>query len=1224
LSRRLPQRYDIGIPNTSLPAEPRHVPTTPLIDIATRDLATLGVGGSIGEAADLMAGRRISSIVVTDDRGSPAGIVTERNVVQAMQTGCGREAPLLGLMSSPVITVAESVTCLDAYRMCLRKGIRHLVLTDAAGAAAGVVSETDFRLHMHLTALAGRRLVTAAMSRTVLSLPPEASLRDALSLLEAQRGTCVVVAQNNRPVGIVTERDIVHLYAHGADRAGVSLRDVMTAPPKTVSVDATVGEAAEQMLAARLRHLVVVDPAGELAGTISEHDLTQTMALGMDDARHDVESALLHTLIDTIPDLVWLKDTQGVFLACNPKFERLVGAKEADIIGKTDYDFVSREMADDFLRHDRMALGNDGPCVNEEWVTYADDGHRELLETIKTPMRDRDGRLIGVLGIARDITQRAWAEQAQRESEEKLRTLIAAMPDSVQFKDAGGRWLAFNGVAQAAFGLEGADCHGRSDAELAEIADPMFKNALLQCHATDEVVWQAGTTSRVEEIIPQPDGTSLFFDVIKVPLLYPNGNRKGLVIIGRDMTERRRAELALEDNLRFAKQLIEVIPSPVFYKDHEGRYLGCNEAYEQFIGKRREEIVGKTPHDIAPKALADRYLAADRNLFEHPGTQVYEAAVHAADGSDRDVVFHKATFTRADGRIGGLVGVILDVTERKKTEDSLRLAASVFANSLEGIVITDAEARIVDVNEGFTSITGYSRDEVLGKNPKLLSAGRQDPLFYHEMWRTLRAFGAWRGEIWNRRKSGEVYAEMLSVAEVRDQTGRLQNYVGVFTDISRHKEHEAELDRIAHYDTLTGVPNRRLLADRMNQDIARARRTGKPMAVCYLDLDGFKPINDRFGHDAGDQLLINVSRSLQSALRAGDTVARLGGDEFVLLLNDLEQARECFNILDRVLLAVGEPTTIGEAQVSMSASVGVTLFPQDDADADTLLRHCDQAMYQAKEAGKNRYHLFDPENDRKTKARRESLQRLAEAFENEEFTLHYQPKVDLSTRQVVGAEALLRWRHPQRGLLAPAEFLDVLAGTHLDVALGEWVIAAVLRQIDAWRASGHKLRVSANISAYHLQRPDFAQRLQLALARHPRAVADDLELEILESAAIGDMEHASHTLEAGIAMGVHFSLDDFGTGYSSLTYFRRLPVETLKIDQTFVRDMLDDAEARRIVESVVRLALGFNRSVIAEGVETEAHGELLVQLGCNFGQGYGIAAPMPPENLPDWIVGWHR
>lgn len=559
---------------------------------------------------------------------------------------------------------------------------------------------------------------------------------------------------------------------------------------------------------------------------------------------------------------------------------------------------------------------------------------------------------------------------------------------------------------------------------------------------------------------------------------------------------------------------------------------------------------------------------------------------------------------------------------RRRAEEGLRLAASVFASSQEGILISDADNRIIDVNPAFTRVTGYSREDVLGLNPGFLSSGRQDPDFYADMWAAINGNGGWQGEIWNRRKSGEAFPELLSINVVRDDQGRVRHYVGVFSDISAFKAHEAELDRIAHYDMLTGIPNRRLLGDRLDQAIARARRGGRILAVCYLDLDGFKPVNDRFGHDAGDQLLVEITRRLQRVSRGDDTLARLGGDEFVLLWNDIQQESECFAALDRILAEVATPMAIEGVAVAVSASIGVTLFPRDNADADSLLRHADQAMYRAKEDGKNRFHLYDPEHDRQVKARRDSVRRLAQALERREFVLYYQPKVHLTEGTVIGMEALIRWQHPEQGLLAPAEFLDYLVGTELEVGVGEWVIDTALAQVEAWNALGLDLQVSVNIGPDHLQRPDFVDRLQALLARHPGVARDQLELEILESAAIGDIDSASRTLAACLALGVRFALDDFGTGYSSLTYFRKLPVHTLKIDQAFVRDMLDDPEDLGIVDSVVRLAYVFNRPVIAEGVETLEHGAMLVYLGCYLGQGYGIARPMAAERVPDWVGHW--
>jgi len=467
-----------------------------------------------------------------------------------------------------------------------------------------------------------------------------------------------------------------------------------------------------------------------------------------------------------------------------------------------------------------------------------------------------------------------------------------------------------------------------------------------------------------------------------------------------------------------------------------------------------------------------------------------------------------------------------------------------------------------------------------------------------------------------------VYAERLAISVVRDNEGHLKHYIGVFTDISQIKEHEAELDRIAHYDSLTGVPNRRLLADRLDQAITHARRSNKSLAVCYLDLDGFKPINDQFGHAAGDELLITITLRLKEVLRAEDTLARLGGDEFVLICTDLSQSEEIHIVLDRVLAAVSSPILIEDASVSVSASIGVTLYPGDDADPDTLLRHADQAMYLAKDAGKNRYQLFDRERDRQVQTHRGQQQRLQDALTNGEFVMYYQPKVDLLSGEVVGAEALIRWQHPERGLLSPGEFLRYLYGTPLEISVGEWVIAVVLKQISLWKAAGLSLTVSANISADHLLQTSFAERLRVALEEHPELDPEHLELEILETAALADMDQAIATITRCHQLGVRFALDDFGTGYSSLSYFRSLPVDILKIDQSFVRNMLADPEDLGMVESVVRLACAFNRPVIAEGVETLEHGAMLIHLGCRLAQGYGIARPMPADQMPAWVAQW--
>ena len=558
----------------------------------------------------------------------------------------------------------------------------------------------------------------------------------------------------------------------------------------------------------------------------------------------------------------------------------------------------------------------------------------------------------------------------------------------------------------------------------------------------------------------------------------------------------------------------------------------------------------------------------------------------------------------------------------QRNQDDMRLAASVFANTREGILITDAAESIVDVNPAFAQITGFSRDDVLGQTPRVLSSGRHEPVFYADMWQSILGKGYWIGEIWNRRKNGEPYPQQLSISTIRGDEGTVTHYIGVFTDISLIKQQQAQLQHLAQHDALTGIPNRVLLADRMGQAIAQAERSGSLLAVGYLDLDGFKPINDQYGHETGDRLLVEMARRMQGALRGGDTVARLGGDEFVLLLQGLESVEECEATLNRLLAVINQPVRVDGQVASLSASIGVSLYPSDDEDVDTLLRHADQAMYAAKQAGRGRYTFYDVEGDRRARSHRASLERIRQGLEQNEFELYYQPQVDMRSGAVEGAEALIRWRHPEHGLLSPAAFLPVVENTELDIVMGEWVLGNALGQMDAWRGQGLELTVSVNISAQHIQRADFMEKLLALLAAHPAVSPRRLELEILETAALEDLQRVSEVIRACKKLGSEFALDDFGTGYSSLTYLKHLPVHILKIDQSFVRDMLRDPDDLAIVEGVIALADAFGRDVIAEGVENLEAGLLLLQLGCAVAQGYSIARPMSADRLPAWIAGW--
>jgi len=803
-----------------------------------------------------------------------------------------------------------------------------------------------------------------------------------------------------------------------------------------------------------------------------------------------------------------------------------------------------------------------------------------------------------------------------------LDAIVSGTEDAVFAKDLDGQYLLANQATAQLAGKPITEILGADDRHL------FSADTARQVMETDQRIIASGQTVSHEERLSTLDGQALVFWVTKGPIVDDRGTAIGLFGISRNITSQTKAAADLQQRERRLARVIAGSDQGYWDWNLQTNAFTVSDRWETMLGYAPGEMDVSTDN-WGNLVHPDDLVATMESIRRHTDglTPTHEAEFRARtkSGEWRWILTRgRIVEHTADGQALMMSGTHTDITERKQFESAQREANTVFASSYEGIMVVDPTMRITKVNPAFTRISGYSPEEVVGQSPSMLSSGRQDAAFYRSMWDALAQRDFWRGEVWNRRKNGEVFAELLSISTVRDASGVVQHYVGVFTDISHLKAHAAELDRIAHYDPLTGTPNRRLLADRLEQSILRSTRNGHLLAVCVLDLDGFKSVNDRLGHAAGDALLVGVTANLHHVLRVDDTLARLGGDEFVLLLSDISTPQECALILNRILQVTHSPVMLEGQAVTISASIGVSLYPTDNSDADTLLRHADQAMYLAKEAGRNRYVLFDPENDRKSQVHRNFLDVLRNALDHDEFVLHYQPKVNLITGEMVGVEALIRWQHPQRGLVPPAEFLPFIDGSNLEKPLGEWVIRTALAQAATWSRLGSALNVSVNISAAHLLQPDFYDNLKSVLEQHGQVSATLLELEVLETAALSDMDLAVAMLQRCSALGVKFALDDFGTGYSSLTYLRKLPVDLLKIDQSFVRNMLTNAEDLSIVEGVIRLAGAFKRDVIAEGVETLEHGAALLRLGCHLAQGYGIAQPMPPLHVLPWLATWQQ
>lgn len=555
-----------------------------------------------------------------------------------------------------------------------------------------------------------------------------------------------------------------------------------------------------------------------------------------------------------------------------------------------------------------------------------------------------------------------------------------------------------------------------------------------------------------------------------------------------------------------------------------------------------------------------------------------------------------------------------EIAERERAEAGLRLSAKVFENTVEGVIITDADTKILAVNRAFMHVTGYSESEVKGLTPRILQSGRHDAMFYTEMWQSLSQSGQWVGEIWNKRKSGEIYPERLTIGVVKDPAGEVGHYVGVFSDISDIKRSQERLDFLAHHDLLTSLPNRLLFNYRLNHSIGLARRHERQLAVLFIDLDHFKNVNDTLGHDLGDELLKKVAEHISVNVRESDTLARIGGDEFILLLDEVETPRYAGSIAEKVLNLLSQVIAISGYEIFVSASIGVSFFPADGEDVATLVKNADTAMYYAKNQGRNTYHFYAPEMSEYALERLHMEMLLRRSVERGELSLHFQPKVDFSTGNLVGAEALVRWNSPELGMVSPVRFIPIAEDIGFVSILGEWVLRQACHQVKAWEGDGFFLpSIAVNLSAKQLERGDISLLVTRVL-QETELSSERLELELTESAIMSNEQALGH-LEKLRELGVELAVDDFGTGYSSLSYLRRLPVQKLKIDRSFITKVSVEPSRAAIVRAVIVLAKALGLRTIAEGVETDEEAQFLRSEGCHQGQGYLFGRPLPSDEF---------
>ena len=692
----------------------------------------------------------------------------------------------------------------------------------------------------------------------------------------------------------------------------------------------------------------------------------------------------------------------------------------------------------------------------------------------------------------------------------------------------------------------------------------------------------------------------------------------------------RESERTQREQLHFTLQLINAFPVPMIVENAAGLCTRINSAWENLFQFKAEHVVGQPVQAIFQQMQLDPPRAAETGEALFAGRAEHELRVVAPGGQLVDAIYYRAPFTTVDGQDAGKICAIVDITQRKQAQAALlaeKERAEVTLSSIgDAVITTDLQWRIETLNTVAAQLTGWTLAQAAGK-----------PL--GEVFELVEQPGqASEGAIWSDvlannivvhgdnqvlvHHTGQHFTIEYTASPISKADGTRMGCVLVFRDVSEKRRLMQQINWLSSHDELTGLDNRAGLAEQFRRAIFRARYLGCLQAVCLVDLDHFQQVNDRFGNTCGDHVLMEVALRLSNAIDGDDCVARLGGDDFVLLIGGQTETRAIKEIVSRMLADLARPYLVDSKTIHMTASAGIAIYPDDDANPETLLRHADQALYQAKQTGRNCSHLFDASLDKEVETHHILRTRIHHALKAGELRLYYQPKVNMRTGQVCGMEALLRWQHPEQGLLGPMHFLPTVENDDLIIDIGQWVLHEALQQQRFWLSQGLRWPVSVNIAARHFQLPDFVPRLKESLAQFADVPAQSLEIEILESAALDDLRHVREVMQQCQALGVTFALDDFGTGYSSLAYLKRLPADTLKIDQTFVRDMQDDKDDLALVSAVIGLARLFNRHVIAEGVETAAHGALLISLGCDYGQGYGIARPMAADAVLPWVIGY--
>lgn len=947
----------------------------------------------------------------------------------------------------------------------------------------------------------------------------------------------------------------------------------------------------------------------------------------VDQHTHKNENVLgleeLQEVFQALPAALVYADTERRIVKVNTAFTVIFGYQPEEVYGKHTSILYAEE--EDY-KDQGKARFNTSAKVNTRPYSMKyrrKNGDVFNSETLGTAVRLRSGETVGMLGLISEENEYIQALNQIKASEQRLREIFNQQFQFMAILSPDGIVESINDLVLKYQGVTREDYVGKPfwDAPAWQ-GMPEWKNTwrkrLKAAKATSKPIL-------TEDIYQISDGSIHHADASTTAIFNESGKCTGFIIQAADTTAKIETQQDLEKQKNLFESYLDTIEAITVVLGTNGTIKLLNPSAEKILGQSADKLIGKNwfTHCLPNPEGLETIFPMFQKMIQNDNklTKYYENEVLSSDGSRPYVAWHNAVLQDAEGNVTGTISSGHDITAKRKSEEKLRLSASVLENTSEGVLITDKQQRIIEVNNAFSNITGYSRDDVLGQNPSLLNSGRQDEAFYENMWLALNKTGQWSGEIWNRTKSGKIFPEWQSISSVYDDQGELSHYVSVFSDISQIKNSEEKLAFLAHHDALTSLPNRLLLRERLSQAIKHAERECSSFAVIFLDLDHFKLINDSFGHQAGDTLLIDVASALKSTVRETDTISRIGGDEFVILIEDVDQTN-LTGILEKITLIFQTPFNLDGKNIRITASLGICLYPEDGTDVELILRNADTAMYKAKERGRNTYRFYSEKLTQKAFERVVLENGLDNAIESNQLCMVYQPQICLKTKKLIGLEALVRWAHPTLGMITPDKFIPLAEESGLIHKLGNWVLRRSCIDAKKWHSKGYDFgRIAINISGHQLLKGGVDQRI-IDITSELDLPLVLLEMELTESCLVQEYKNVLPQLLRLEGKGVSIAIDDFGTGYSSLSYLKSLPINKLKIDQSFISEATTDNDSRMIVETIIAMAKNLRLTSIAEGVETEAQAELLSNNGCNEAQGYLYSQPQEEEYITELIVSY--